>query len=145
MSVVVQNLLASQAQVAQDSSLQQASVAGYPIGVECINAYSSDVSNVDLPVMAPSGLVYFQGQTVASACTLPSGSSMALGQSVVVINDSAVNVVVSPAPPDKLADSFVIPLTAVASLTLGTRFYSTFTWTGGASDGGQGYWMRSIG
>jgi len=146
MSDTVPSLSAVQVEVSDSTSLQQASVQGYPIGVQSIFVVgdSSLPSNVTLPVMAPYGFVYFQGHTTQPTCTLPRGSSVALGQSISVINQNpALNVVVFTTPPDKLADAFSPPLTNRPFLLVSANFINTFTWTGAADEGGQGYWLRA--
>jgi hypothetical protein len=146
MSDTVPSLSAVQVEVSDSTSLQQANVEGYPIGVQSIFVVGDDSlpSNVTLPVMAPYGFVYFQGHTTQPTCTLPPGSSVALAQSITVINQNpALDVIVFATPPDKLGEANVRPLTNKTSLLVSRSFYNTFTWTGAADEGGQGYWMRA--
>lgn len=146
MSDTVPSLSAVQVEVSDSTSLQQASVEGYPIGVQSIFVAgdSSGPSNVVLPVMAPYGFVFFSGQTTQPTCALPPGSSVALGQSITVINQNpTLDVIVSTTLPDKLTDAFSRPLTIRPFLSVPSKFYNTFTWTGAADEGGQGYWIRA--
>jgi hypothetical protein len=143
MSKTTPSLSADQVEVLDATALQKASSGGYPIGVQSIFVEGQGKpSNVILPVMAPFGLVYLQNTTGTSTCLLPPGSSVALGQSVSVITqDPALLVRVSPTPPDKLGVSFSPPLVNVGFFDV--SLLATFTWMGGADEGGQGYWMLS--
>ena len=142
MSKTTPSLSADQVEVLDSTALQKASSSGYPIGVQSIFVEGQQPLNVFLPVMAPFGLVYFQNTAFPSTCVLPPGSSVALGQSISVINqDPARFVRVSPTAPDKLGVSFSAPLRNVGFFDV--SLLATFTWMGGADEGGQGYWMLS--
>ncbi|NCA17556.1 MAG: hypothetical protein EBS90_11020 [Betaproteobacteria bacterium] len=136
------SLSADQVEVIDSTALQKASSSGYPIGVQSIFVEGQQPLNVFLPVMAPFGLVYFQNTAGTSTCLLPPGASVALGQSISVITqNNAQPVKVYATPPDKLGVCFNPPLANVGSYTV--NLLATFTWTGGADEGGQGYWMLS--